>query len=60
MAGALAFTPSANALAAPVVTTDYSFSYVSVGSNVVVSVPVTACYSMDCRYTSQILVKQTL
>jgi len=36
MAGALAFAPSTKAaLAAPVVTTHYSFSYVSVGSNVV-------------------------
>ena len=35
MAGALAFTPSAKALGAPVVTTHYSFTYVSVGGSVV-------------------------
>ena len=35
MAGALAFTPSANALNPTVVTTHYSFTYVSVGGNVV-------------------------
>jgi hypothetical protein len=35
MAGALAFAPSTKALAATAVITHYSFSYVSVGSNVV-------------------------
>ncbi len=35
LAGALAFTPSANALNPTVVTTHYSFTYVSVGGNVV-------------------------